>query len=293
MCCASPGAGVRLSNNDKFKQNFLKPMPRLPLILVTPSTEKKGVEFYDTSSSVSFRYEHAILRGGGIPVIAPMTTDRALLAEAVRRVDGVLFTGGDDINPDLYEKDLPPEIRKTVSMPPGVQDRDLRELILIDEIFQQSKPVLAICRGFQMLNIAFGQKLIVDIPSQVPGALNHARQDKEGEALTHEVPLTAGSLLSKITGKRTLGVNSSHHQGVLEPAEPFAAVARTEDGIVEAMELKPEMANSSPRPPFFLAVQFHPERLVIKHAEHQAIFSRFVEACGQTDGGKTKLQKLK
>jgi putative glutamine amidotransferase len=250
-----------------------------PLILVTPSTEKKGVEFYDTSSSLSFRYEHAILRGGGIPLVVPMTADRALLAEAVRRTDGVLLTGGDDINPDLYAKNLPSNVRKTVSMPPDVEGRDLRELILIDEIFQQRKPLLAICRGFQMLNIAFGRGLIVDIPSQLPGALNHARTDKAGEALTHEVPLTAGSLLSKITGKKTLGVNSSHHQGVLEPAEPFAAVARTKDGIVEAMELKPEMSNGSPRLPFFLAMQFHPERLVIKHTEHQAIFSRFVEAC--------------
>lgn len=261
-------------------------MAKLPLILVTPSTERKGVEFYDTSSSLSFRYEHAILQGGGIPVVVPMTTDRAVLSEAVRRADGVLFTGGDDINPALYAGTLPPAVRKTVTMPPDVESRDLRELILIDEVFQQHKPLLAICRGFQMLNIAFGRPLIVDIPIQLPGALNHARTDKAGEALTHEVPLTEGSLLSKITGKRILGVNSSHHQGVLEPAEPFAAVARTEDGIVEAMELKPNGTNGS-RSPFFLAVQFHPERLV-KRPEHQAIFSRFVQACARKPGPTRK-----
>ena len=79
----------------------MKKSPKLPLILLTPSTERKGVEFYDTSSSVSYRYEHAILQVGGIPVVAPMTTDPATLAEAVRRVDGVLLTGGDDINPDV------------------------------------------------------------------------------------------------------------------------------------------------------------------------------------------------
>lgn len=210
-----------------------------------------------------------------MPVVAPMTTDRATLAEAVRRVDGVLFSGGDDINPALYAKDVPAKALKTVMVPPDVESRDLRELILIGEIFEQRKPVLAICRGFQMLNVAFGRELIVDIPSQLPGALNHARTDKAGEELTHEVPLTEGSLLSRITGRRTLGVNSSHHQGVLEPAEPFAAVARTEDGIVEAMELRADRADGSP---FFLAVQFHPERLV-KHPEHQAIFSGFVKAC--------------
>jgi putative glutamine amidotransferase len=267
--------------------NPLKKTKSFPLILVTPSTERKGVEFYDTSSSLSFRYEHAILEGGGIPVVAPMTTDRAVLAEAVRRVDGVLLTGGDDINPSLYAEKLPPALKKTVTMPPDVEARDLRELTLIGEIFEQRKPLLAICRGFQMLNIAFGQGLIVDIPSQLPGAVNHKRTDKAGEALSHEVPLTAGSLLSKITGRKTLRVNSSHHQGVLETAPPFAAVARTEDGIVEAMELKPEAANGAAPRPFFLAVQFHPERLV-KHPEHLAIFSKFVDACAQKTHGNHK-----
>jgi putative glutamine amidotransferase len=254
-------------------------MVTLPLILVTPSSEKKGVEFHDTSSSLSCRYEQAILAAGGMPLVAPMTTDRRVLAEAVRRSEGVMLTGGDDINPALYTDKLPRAVRKTVGLPPDGGARDLRELILIEEVFRQRKPLLAICRGFQMVNVAFGQKLIVDIPSQLPGAVNHQRRDPTGEALTHEVALTAGSLLSKITGRKTLGVNSSHHQGLVEPAEPFAAVARTEDGIVEAMELKPEKANGSPRLPFFLGVQFHPERLVPKHAEHQAIFSRFVEAC--------------
>ena len=277
-------------------------MAHLPLILVTPSSEKKGVEFHDTSSSLSFRYEEAILKAGGLPVVAPMTTDPAILAEAVRRADGVMLTGGDDINPGLYVKKLPRAVRKTVTLPPDGGARDLREFILIEEIFHQRKPLLAICRGFQMVNVAFGRALIVDIPRQLPGALHHAGSDKAGEALAHEVPLTAGSLLSKITGRKNLAVNSSHHQGLLEPAEPFAAVARTEDGIVEAMELKPGTSNDTPRLPFFLGVQFHPERLAGKHPEHQAIFTRFVEACSQKqNAGKTNgtarnrksLQKLK
>jgi len=85
-------------------------------------------------------------------------------------------------------------------------------------------------------------------------------------------------LLAKITGKRVLGVNSSHHQAVLQPAEPLQAVAWTRDGIVEAMELKPETAR---RMPFLLSVQFHPERLTERHAEHRAIFRRFTQACIQ------------
>jgi putative glutamine amidotransferase len=250
-------------------------MAKPPLILVSPSIERRGVEFHDFSVSLSVKYDFAVTQSGGIPVTVPTTTDRALLAEVVRRVDGVLLTGGDDINPDLYANNLPRAVRKTVGMTPDGGGRDLRELVLLDEVFRQRKPLLAICRGHQLLNIALGGRLIADIRRQVPGALNHQRMDRAGE-LVHEASLTAGSLLARITGKRILGVNSSHHQAVLEPAEPLAAVARTRDGIVEAMEWKPAVAR---RMPFLLSVQFHPERLTERHAEHRAIFSRFVVAC--------------
>jgi len=252
-------------------------MAKPPLILVSPSIEKRGVEFHDLSASLSVKYDFAVTQSGGISVTAPATTDRALLAEAVRRVDGVLLTGGDDINPDLYTKTLPRAVRKTVEQTPDGGGRDLRELVLLDEVFHQRKPLLAICRGHQLLNIALGGQLIADIRQQVPGALNHQRLDLAGK-IVHEVALTADSLLARITGKRKLGVNSSHHQAVLEPAEPLSAVARAHDGIVEAMEWKPEAAR---RMPFLMSVQFHPERLTREHAEHRAIFSEFVEACKQ------------
>jgi putative glutamine amidotransferase len=251
-------------------------MARPPLILVSPSIFKRGVEFHDLSVSLSVKYEDSILRAGGIPLIAPTTTDRALLAETVRRVDGVMLTGGDDINPDLYsKKKLPRAIQQTIEQTPDGGGRDLCEFILVDEIFRQRKPLLAICRGHQVLNVALGGALIADIRRQVPGAMNHARSDKPAD-LVHEAALTPGSLLAKITGKRFLGVNSSHHQAVLEPAEPLVAVARSRDGIIEAMELNPAAAR---RMPFLLSVQFHPERLTEKFAEHRKIFSRFIQAC--------------
>ncbi|MGD1088194.1 MAG: gamma-glutamyl-gamma-aminobutyrate hydrolase family protein [Verrucomicrobiota bacterium] len=250
-------------------------MVRPPLILVSPSIEKCGVEFHDLSVSLSVKYENAVLRAGGIPVVTPISTNRKILAEIVRRVDGVMLTGGDDINPDLYAKNLPRAVRKTVETTPDGGGRDLLELVLLGEIFHQRKPLLAICRGHQLLNIALGGRLIADIRRQIPGALNHQRMDKTGE-LVHEVALTAGSLLAKIIGKQVLGVNSSHHQAVLEPAEPLMVVARTRDGIVEAMELKPYVARQMP---FLLSVQFHPERLTERHAGHRAIFNRFIQAC--------------
>jgi putative glutamine amidotransferase len=250
-------------------------MARMPLILITPSVVKRGVEFHDLSASLSVKYLNAVLQAGGIPLTVPISTDKKILAEIVGRVDGVVLTGGDDINPDLYEKNLPEKIRATIEQTPDGGRRDLLELILLDEIFRQRKPLLAICRGHQLLNIALGGQLIADIRQQVPGALNHQRSDKAAD-LVHEAALTADSLLAKITGQKILGVNSSHHQAVLEPAGPLMATARSSDGIVEAMELKPEESN---RLPFLLAVQFHPERLAEKFAEHRAIFSRFVKAC--------------
>jgi len=252
-------------------------MARLPLILITPSVEKRGIEFHDLSASLSIKYENAVLQAGGIPLTVPISSDKKILAEIVRRADGVLLTGGDDINPDLYEKNLPKKIRATIEQSPDGGKRDLLELVLIGEIFRQRKPLLAICRGHQILNVALGGKLIADIRQQVPGALNHQRLDLAGK-IVHEATLTAGSLLAKITGRKTLGVNSSHHQAVLETVGPLMATARSSDGIVEAMELKPA---ASKRMPFLLAVQFHPERLTEKHAAHRAIFSHFVKACAR------------
>jgi putative glutamine amidotransferase len=262
------------SSRNDFK---FTPMVRQPLILITASVEQHGVEFHDLSASLSLRYGQAILEAGGIPVTMPATTDRAVLGALLDRTDGVVLTGGDDINPALYEEHVPRKIMKTVAPTPDGGVRDLAELLLIQEIFRQRKPALAICSGHQLLNVAFGGKLAIDIPQQVPGALRHGRMDKPFD-LVHEVALTAGSLVSKICKVNVLGVNSTHHQGVVVPAEPFTATARSSDGIVEAMELKSEYSELLP---FLLSVQFHPERLVQKHARYRAVFAKFVAACAK------------
>ena len=252
-------------------------MAKPPLILITPGIEKRGFEFGDISVSLAVRYENAILEAGGIPVIAPVTSQRSVLAEAVRRTDGVMFTGGDDINPELYEKNFSKKILKTIVQTPDNGERDSREIVLIKEVFRQRKPVLAICRGHQMLNVAFGGRLVADIAQQVPGALKHQQLDRAFE-LVHEATLTPSSLLAKLCGGRILGVNSTHHQGVLQTAPPFVATAVSADGMVEAMELKPAWAA---RMPYLLSVQFHPERLVQLHVRYRKIFKTFVAACGR------------
>ena len=236
--------------------------------------EKRGVEFHDLSLSLSQPYMDAVLDAGGIPLATPATTDRAVLAEAVRRTDGVLLTGGDDIAPDLYDANLPAAILKTVGQTPDGGGRDLRELTLIEEVFRQKKPLLCICRGHQLINVAFGGQLICDIRSQFSTKLNHQRLDRACE-LVHEVSITPGSFFAKLTKRTTLGVNSSHHKAVQVTAEPFVATALSPDGLVEAMELKP----GGPKLPYFFSVQFHPERLARQHPEHHAIFTSFVKAC--------------
>ncbi len=196
-----------------------------PLILISPETEPKGIEFGDTSISLSQAYQQAVLAAGGLPLVLPCIASREMVAESVRRCDGVLLTGGYDVNPKLYSERLPPKLQKTVGAAPP--ERDLRELMLIDEVFRQRRPVLGNCRGHQIMNGALGGTLVVDIPTQVPGALNHQREDND-------------------------------------------------DGIVEALELKHEAAHLLP---YFMTVQFHPERLASRYPAHQELFNSFTRAC--------------
>ncbi|HEV7927901.1 MAG TPA: gamma-glutamyl-gamma-aminobutyrate hydrolase family protein, partial [Verrucomicrobiae bacterium] len=122
-------------------------------------------------------------------------------------------------------------------------------------------------------NVALGGTLVVDIATQVPGALNHRQMDRKMEPV-HDVKIAPDSLLARVTGQQTLGVNSTHHQAIGKVAESLRVVAESSDGVVEAVELKePE------RLPFLLSVQFHPERLIDSNALFLQLFSSFVAAC--------------
>jgi putative glutamine amidotransferase len=250
-------------------------MRRRPLILVSPSVETKGIEFDDLSLSLSTRYEHALLNAGLLPWPILTLASRADIASCVSRADGVLLTGGEDVAPVLYDQQMPQRLRKKCILTPDGGARDLRELMLVDEVFRQRKPLLAICRGQQVLNVALGGTLFADLPTQLPDALNHRRMDKRC-AKVHDVQLTPGGLLAKITRKRVLGVNSTHHQAVQRVADILAVAGRSADGVIESMQLKPAAARLLP---FLLSVQFHPERLADRHPEHHAIFAAFAKAC--------------
>jgi putative glutamine amidotransferase len=250
-------------------------MTKRPLVLVSANVEKKGDEFGDLSISLSETYQQALMGCGAIPIVLPATVSREVIAECVSHCDGVLLTGGEDVDPRLYGNGLPPRLRGTVTVTPDGGARDLRELVLIDEVFRQRKPLLGVCRGHQVLNVALGGTLMADVLAQMPRAINHRRMDRRSE-IVHEVRLTRGSLLAKITGKQKLGVNSTHHQAVARVARPLKVAAVSSDGIIESLELGPGAVNVLP---FLLSVQFHPERLVDRYPEHRAIFRGFIQAC--------------
>jgi len=175
----------------------------------------------------------------------------------------------------LYTKRLPARIAKTVRR--ESPQRDSFELMLIREVLRQRKPLLAICRGHQILNVALGGTLFADIRLQMPQARNHSRTDRKGQVV-HQVECAAGSLMERIAGKSSLGVNSTHHQAVAQIAKPLRATAVSRDGIVESLELALDARGLLP---YLLAVQFHPERLFTRYAAHLEVFRTFVRACAR------------
>src|ERR1035437_10569303 len=150
-------------------------MTRPPLILISPTIEKKGDEFGDLSISLSEAYQKALMGVGALPLALSALASRELIAESVRRCDGVLLTAGEDVDPSLYGNGLSPRLRGTVTVTPDGGARDWCELVLIDEVFRQRKPLLGICRGHQILNVALGGTLVAGILGQKPRAKNHRR----------------------------------------------------------------------------------------------------------------------
>lgn len=246
---------------------------KTPLILISGSTDDKGAEFTDYSLSLSMNYVEALAAAGGMPWLLPCVPEGDFVAEAVRRADGVLLTGGDDVDPKLYNTALPPRVAKTVHRAHAA--RDAFELLLIHEVIRRRKPLLCICRGQQILNVALGGTLFADISLQMPHALNHSRTDKKDQVV-HEVECADDSLMRRIAGRSRLGVNSSHHQAVKNIAQALRVTAVSNDGIVESVELAHDARGLLP---YLLAVQFHPERLFRRHAEHLDLFKSFFRAC--------------
>lgn len=212
-------------------------------------------------------YRQAIIHAGGEPRVVDHTTG---VAAALDGVSGLMLTGGDDVAPTRYGEAAQPTV---VAVDP---ERDEFELALVQEARRRKLPILAICRGVQVLNVACGGTLVQDIPSQIENALDHAFKVPPHRSFdyAHDIWVDTDSLLASLMQERlndsdALAVNSRHHQAVKDVAPGFKVTATAPDGIIEAIE--------DPSAPFCLGVQWHPENFW-RTGEFRPLFEGFLEA---------------
>jgi putative glutamine amidotransferase len=210
-------------------------------------------------------YFRAVQRAGGIPVLLPYCETEAEATEIVARLDGILFSGGNDVDPLHFGEQPHPHLGLITP------ERDQAELLLARAALARDLPVLGICRGHQLLAVAAGGTLWQDVPSQVPGAIKH-RQEAPRWYPTHEVEIVPGSRLAAILGER-VRVNSYHHQAVRTVPPGWTVTAVAPDGINEGMEL--------PGGRFVLSVQWHPETFTGRSYNFDRLFTAFVTAAAQ------------
>jgi putative glutamine amidotransferase len=246
-------------------------MPRRPIIGIPlqsyPAVPGERPALWGIGQS----YVEVLARHGAIPwLVPPLTDDPAAIRSIFERIDGLLLAGGSDIHPNRYGELVRPECG------PIDPNRDSVEIELVRQTVEANRPVLGICRGLQLMNVARGGTLYQDIAAQVPAALKHdytARQghlDRTGSP--HDVTVKAGTRLAGILGTNGFPVNSIHHQAVKDLGRDLVATAYAPDGVVEALEL--------PSHPFFLGVQWHPEDLLDSQPSMAALFAAFVSAAG-------------
>jgi Predicted glutamine amidotransferases len=209
------------------------------------------------------------LQAGGAPLLIPPLLDAATLRTIYERLDGVLLAGGGDIAPNHYG-DQPHERLGTIDPP-----RDLTELRLARWAAAEGKPLLGICRGVQLINVALGGSLYQDIPSQIDTTIDHnlSYTREDWTFLAHPIAIAADSRLAQMLGTTHLMINSLHHQAVRRVATGLRAVAWAPDGVIEALE--------SEGPTFIIGVQGHPEALqATVDPRWQNLFAAFVQSCG-------------
>ena len=230
-----------------------------PLIGVVAHTELN--RFNMPATTIPLTYTAAIESAGGVPVVLPFTQDDNMLRSMTEAIQGFLFPGGNDIDPLFYnEKDLP-EL--------GSVDRalDLFQMAVLKLAMAREKPVLAICRGIQLVNVCLGGSLFQDIFSQFDGpVLKHLQGNRDTE---HLIDIEPGSRLYGLLGPHVV-VNSRHHQAIKAPAAGLVITARAPDGVIEGAQHE-----SLPMD----LVQWHPERMLQHSGDMLPLFKAFVERC--------------
>ncbi|GAB6179598.1 gamma-glutamyl-gamma-aminobutyrate hydrolase family protein [Desulfotomaculum defluvii] len=229
----------------------------VPVIGITSS--------YDEQTGRTFLaqyYVDAVEAAGGLPIILPCTLSESNVSSLLKSIDGLILSGGVDVDPLQFGQEPHPNMGEICP------ERDKFELTLTRQVLAQDLPLLAICRGVQVLNIAAGGTILQDIESNMQSPVKHSQQAPKWYG-THTINISPGSRLSGIWGERIV-VNSYHHQAVGILGEGFVVNARSTDGVVEGIE---SITNS-----FVLGVQCHPECMWHKDERIFELFKRFVQA---------------
>jgi len=228
-----------------------------PVIGITTYAPREGVPRFH----LPVEYVHAVRRAGALAWLIPPGEPRLL--ELLARLDGLVLSGGGDIDPEHYGGERHPELY-------GIhRERDASELELARAAFERQLPTLGICRGCQVINVAFGGSLIEHLPDEVGPEVAH-RGPSPGTSSLHEVVLARGSKLLAIVGRPRPSTSSSHHQALRRVAAGFEVTAHAPDGTIEAVERRDH--------PFFLAVQWHPEETAADDAGQQRLFDALAAA---------------
>lgn len=196
------------------------------------------------SHEVNNNFSKMILEAGGIPIIIPQIADDKLIEEYIDMIDGLILVGGSDISPYLYNEGPSRFLESTSPI------RDKVEYSLIEKAIEKKIPIFGVCRGMQLLNIFFGGTLYQDIYSQCGNVFNHSDRERKGIIFYHDIEIEKNSRLYDIYGSK-LVVNTFHHQAIKKLAEGFKVTAKSDDGIIEAMEYEEDQ--------LIMGIQFHPE----------------------------------
>ena len=235
------------------------------IIGITCSTSSASAKS-GAKQTLNRAYVWAVERAGGIPIILPVTREPDVIARYLGVVDGLLLSGGVDVDPACYHEAPHPKLGD-VDL-----DRDATELPLIQAALAQDMPIFAICRGIQSLNVAMGGTLYQDLPSEHPSNIQHA-QDADyipRDQMSHAIAIEPHSRLAEIIGDNTMQVNSFHHQALRRVAAPLLVTATAPDGVIEGAESRAHR--------YVVAVQFHPEETAVHDEKSQRLFRAFVQA---------------
>jgi len=229
--------------------------------MLTTSTSMRPGSLLREDSFTGRNYSEGVVQAGGLPIMTP-TLDPVLAPRYATMADGLLLVGGGDVDPGAYGQGPARDLGHVDPL------RDAWEMALYRAYRAAGKPVLGICRGVQLINVAEGGSLHQHLPA-VEGTWQHSQHDMRGTPL-HPVELVAGSRLAVGFGTTAIRANSYHHQAVDRVGQGLKVVARAGDGVIEALE-----GDSGP---FLLALQWHPEMAFEAHPEHHTPFRLFVEA---------------